>query len=487
MDPIVGTDTATATATGTKVLSPTVEQDLKARGVAQVIVVLHQDVGAASADSSAARTVQSCFRLSERSQASALRTSLVTRGGLAAARVPPESPGRIFPNLGIMLGTVDRDGLAALQASDTVTAISGSPQISLIRPDRAASVVKPTADVTWGIKALGAPALWRQGLTGRGVKVAHLDTGVDGRHPALKGAVAEFAEFEPVVGRRKKPDPSPYDSGDHGTHTAATIAGRPVAGKHIGVAYGAALHSALVIEGGNVVARVLGGLDWAIGTGARIVSMSLGFRGWWEDFIPIIQILRQHGVLPVIAVGNEGPGTSRSPGNYPSALSVGAADRLAAIPDFSSSQSFTRDDDPLVPDLVAPGVDVISAQPRKRYQSMDGSSMATPHVAGLAALLWEARPDAAAHDIEQAIFASCRRAGSMSENRANRGMPDGVAAFTRLTGVPLAAAPKRVAVPGTGGAKPKTKRAAPASRVKRTGKPAVKRRQTAGKKKTAKS
>lgn len=486
MYPIVGPDTATAAATRTKVLSPTVEQDLKARGVAQVIVVLRQDVAATSADSAAARTVQSCFRLSERSQSSAVRESLVTRGGLAAARVPPESPGRMFPNLGIMLGTVDREGLAALQASDTVAAISGSPQISLIRPDRAASVVKPTANVTWGIKALGAPALWRQGLTGRGVKVAHLDTGVDGRHPALKGAVAEFAEFEPVVGRRKKPDPSPYDSGDHGTHTAATIAGRPVAGKHIGVAHGAELHCALVIEGGNVVARVLGGLDWAIGTGTRIVSLSLGFRGWWEDFIPVFQILRQHGVLPVIAVGNEGPGTSRSPGNYPSALSVGAADQLGAIPGFSSSQSFTRDDDPLVPDLVAPGVGVISAQPRNRYQSMDGSSMATPHVAGLAALLWEAKPEAAAHEIEQAIFASCRRTGSMSESRANRGMPEGAAAFTRLTGVPLTAAPqKSVAVRGS--AKPKKKRAAPASRVKRTGTPAAKRRTTTGKKKTART
>jgi len=75
------------TATRTKVLSPTVEQDLNARGVAQVIVVLHQDVGADSADSAAARTVQSCFRLSERSQSSAVRKSLVTGGGLAAARL----------------------------------------------------------------------------------------------------------------------------------------------------------------------------------------------------------------------------------------------------------------------------------------------------------------------------------------------------------------------------------------------------------------
>ena len=151
----------------------------------------------------------------------------------------------------------------------------------------------------------------------------------------------------------------------------------------------AMLASALVIEGGNAVARVLGGMDWAVGLRASaILSMSLGFRGWWEDFIPIARILRRHQVLPVFAVGNEGPGTSRSPGNYPQAA-VGRGDGQGPrrSPTFSSSQRFQRRRDPLVPDLIGPGVGVTSAKPGGGWQDMDGTSMATPHIAGLAALL----------------------------------------------------------------------------------------------------
>ncbi len=173
------------------------------------------------------------------------------------------------------------------------------------------------------MEALGIPDLWDEGLTGEGVLVGHLDTGADGGHPALKRAIAAFAELD-GFGRLVEPAPKPYDTDDHGTHTAATIAGRAVRGMAVGVAPEARLASAIVIEGGETVARVLGGLDWAVGQGVRIISMSLGLRGWWEDFVPIVRLLRERNVLPVFAVGNEGPGTSRSPGNYPDALSVGA-------------------------------------------------------------------------------------------------------------------------------------------------------------------
>ena len=171
--------------------------------------------------------------------------------------------------------------------------------------------------------------------------VGHLDTGVDGKHPALKDAIGHYAEFD-LLGAEITPTPAPRDSGEHGTHTAATIAGRPVQGRSVGMAPDAKLASAMVIEGGNAVARVLGGMDWAVGLGVNVISMSLGFRGWWEDFIPIVRILRRHQVLPVFAVGNEGPGTSRSPGNYPQPLSVGAMDKNHTVADFSSSQRFQR-------------------------------------------------------------------------------------------------------------------------------------------------
>jgi subtilisin len=173
-------------------------------------------------------------------------------------------------------------------------------------------------------------------------------------------------------------------------------------------------------------------MDWAVGKGVKILSMSLGFRGWWQDFLPLTQVLRRRNILPVFAVGNEGPGTSRSPGNYWQALSVGAFDKKREVADFSSSQRFIRKKDPIVPDLVAPGVDIISARPGGGYQSMDGTSMATPHIAGLAALLWEAKPKATEDQIERAIFKSCQLEPGMDPERSSRGIPNGPRALAAL-------------------------------------------------------
>ena len=148
-----------------------------------------------------------------------------------------------------------------------------------------------------------------------------------------------------------------------------------------------------------------------------------------------MRVLRQKNVLPVFAVGNEGPGTSRSPGNYGEAISVGAHDRGRRVAGFSSSQTFQRALDAQVPDLVMPGVGVISASPGGGFQSMDGTSMATPHLAGLAALLLEAHPDRTLQAVETAIFSSCVRPPGMLVTRGNRGIPNGLQALETLAGI----------------------------------------------------
>jgi subtilisin family serine protease len=295
---------------------------------------------------------------------------------------------------------------------------------------------------------LKADNLHQQGIKGGGVIVGHLDTGVDGNHPALKNALHAFAEIDDF-GFEVTPTPAAHDTDDHGTHTAGTIAGRPGGGHEIGVAPEAMLASAIVIEGGDVIARVLAGMDWVIGQGATILNMSLGLRGFVNDFLPLTQLLRQKGILPVFAVGNEGPGTSRSPGNYDEALSVGASAEDDTVANFSSSRQFATW---LVPDVVAPGVAVISAMPGGGFQEMDGSSMATPHVAGLAALLWSAVPAATVDQVEQAIFTSCQKLPTEPDARQNRGVPDAVAALAALRtavsgGAALAAAPAASAAP----------------------------------------
>ncbi len=433
-------------------MSSVIQQELSSRGVAQVLVFLRDatvdaGTGAKAAtgthrppDVKATNALAKHFTQSEVSQSSELRLAAksgrspraaVRSGHASASRTSAVLPSvRVYPRLGIMLGTATRAGVAALRADARVSKVTGAPSISLIRPAAKASA-KLTQKATWGIEAMNVPALWKQGLTGEGVLVGHLDTGVDGQHPALRAAIAHFAEFDDL-GREVTPAPKAFDSEDHGTHTAGTIAGRPVQAKHIGVAHGAKLASALVIEGGDVVARVLGGMEWSLSHGVRILSMSLGFRGWWDDFVMLTRILRARGVLPVFAVGNEGPGTSRSPGNYPQALSVGAHDDASAVADFSSSQRFKRKKAAIVPDLVAPGVDVISAAPNGGYQTMDGSSMATPHVAGLAALLLQAAPNATVDAVERAIFRACTRPKGMLQERGNRGLPNAVEALREL-------------------------------------------------------
>lgn len=445
-------------------MSAHINEQLKASGIAQVIVVLKSPAavaGAAAVSSAAAGAtalpkspaqpalagLENCFQSSELSQVSALARAGIARAGslreattLAVRSItqpppPPQPPPPVhfYPNLGILLGTVTRSGLSSLRADNRVAQVAGAPQFSLIKPETVAAA-SLTTKITWGIDALGIPKLWKQGLTGKGVRVAHLDTGADGKHPALKNAFADFAEFD-FTGEMVTPAPSPHDTDEHGTHTAATIAGRAVKGKNVGVAPGAELASAIVIEGGDVVRRILGGMDWAVSIGVRVLSMSLGLRGFHEDFLPITQILRARNVLPVIAVGNEFAGTSRSPGNYPESLSVGAVDKSKVVAPFSSSQRFVRTNEPLVPDLVGPGVDIISAVPKGGFKLMSGTSMATPHIAGLAALLFEASPGATVDQVEQAIFQSCKRGPGMSLERSNRGFPSAVQALAALTGV----------------------------------------------------
>ncbi|MEA2690729.1 MAG: in [Acidobacteriota bacterium] len=425
-------------------MTPNITEQMESTGFAQVIVVIEPGAAAAAAGIAAdvamppirtvAAELERCFIRAEHGQDAALSRQNAAAVGLALdAPTPPKV--RAYEHLGIILGTVDSTGLAALRSDRRVREVTGAPQLRLIRPVAARSATL-AGTPTWGIERLEIPRLWDAGLQGQGVLIGHLDTGVDSHHPAFSGgAIAHFAEFDrlgnPVPGAR------PHDTGRHGTHTAGTLVGRPVDGTAFGCAPEAQLASAIVIEGGNVVARILAGMDWIVGLRARVLSMSLGLPGFHPDFLPVTRILRARGVLPVFAVGNEGPGSSRSPGNYPETLSVGAMNVSDEVADFSSSQTFARLEDPLVPDLVAPGVDVFSSVPGAGFMEMSGSSMATPHVAGLAALLFQAVPTATVDEVESAIFGSCKLVPGMPAERANRGIPNAPAALSLLRGLAM--------------------------------------------------
>ncbi|MFG2130854.1 S8 family peptidase [Streptomyces sp. NPDC048751] len=265
-----------------------------------------------------------------------------------------------------------------------------------------------------GVAQIGAPAAWAAGYDGKGVKVAVLDTGVDTTHPDLASAVKASKNFTGTG--------STDDMAGHGTHVAATLAGSGArsGGRYKGVAPGAGILNAKVLDdsGEGSDSSVIAGLEWAAGQGAKVANLSLG-----QDDTPgedpveaaVNALSKSTGMLTVAAAGNEGPdaGTVGSPGSAESALTVGAVDGEDRLADFSSTGPTA--DSALKPDLTAPGVDIVSARAAHGhmgdpaadgYVSMSGTSMATPHVAGAAAILAQRHPDWTGARIKQALTAS---------------------------------------------------------------------------------
>ena len=254
-------------------------------------------------------------------------------------------------------------------------------------------------DLDANLAQISAPAAWQSGLSGAGVKVAVLDTGVDAGHPDLAGQVVDAANFTD--------DPVDTDDNGHGTHVASLVAGTGAAadGARRGVAYGADLLAGKVLnaDGEGQVSWVIAGMQWAAGQGAEVINMSLGGPASSPSLDdPAVQALESltasSGALFVVAAGNAGSGASTvaSPGVAPSALTVGAVNAADSVV-FFSSRGPTRGDGRLKPDITSPGVEIVGAKAGARtgdvYTTFTGTSQATPQVAGAAVLLMQQHPD----------------------------------------------------------------------------------------------
>ncbi|MEC4812412.1 MAG: S8 family serine peptidase [Scytonema sp. PMC 1069.18] len=334
---------------------------------------------------------------------------------------------------------VTRKTLEALVEQPNVVAVLPNQKIHLIQPRRVeyselfAEENKDNA--TWGLKHLEIPKLWET-TSGENVNIAVLDTGVYAAHPALQKRVKEFVVIDPL-GRRINASPA-FDCGQHGTHVCGTIAGgQTPKGLSIGVAPQANLLVAGVLIGDTTLRTLMEGISWAIERGADIINMSLGLSYYEPLFAEVLDILvSQYGILPVVAIGNENHGNTSSPGNAYNAFSVGAIEKLpddrVDVAFFSSGASLVfPGDEPngLVtkPDVVAPGAQVYSCIPPTKtlngtyeYNYMDGTSMATPHVAGVAALLMAAKPTASIADIIKALKETATHPGGSDRRPDNR-------------------------------------------------------------------
>ncbi len=353
---------------------------------------------------------------------------------------------------------VTRRTLPALAEDPDVVAILPNQQVQLIQPRLVSyeelSRLETRKGLTWGLDQLGIPKVWET-TQGDNISVAVLDTGVYGDHEVLEWRVREFVVIDPL-GRRIVAETT-FDSGRHGTHVCGTIAGgKTPDGVSIGVAPEANLLVAGVLVGEATLRSLMEGVSWAVERGADIINMSLGFSYYEPLFAEVFDILiSEFDILPVVAIGNESHGNSSSPGNAYSAFSVGAVEKLpypsrkVKVPFFSSGASLVfPDQEPhtlvIKPDVVAPGAQIFSCIPPERrpdgtheYSYMDGTSMAAPHVAGVAALLMAAKPEAPVVDIIQVLKETAKHPKGKSlrpDNRWGYGLIQPVEALKALSG-----------------------------------------------------
>ncbi|WP_433132396.1 S8 family serine peptidase [Micromonospora sp. CA-240977] len=266
------------------------------------------------------------------------------------------------------------------------------------------------------VPQIGAPIAWAAGRDGAGVKVAVLDTGVDATHPDLAGRIAEARDFSASGSAR--------DGHGHGTHVASTIAGSGAAssGLRKGVAPGAQLLIGKVLDdgGSGYDSSIIAGMEWAAHSGAKVVSMSLGGSAT-DGTDPMSQAVNdltaETGALFVVAAGNEGAArTVGAPGAAAAALTVGAVDRDDNLAEFSS-RGPRLGDNGLKPEITAPGVGIVAARAAgttmgtpvgDAYTTASGTSMATPHVAGAAAILAQEHPDWPAAKLKDALVSTTK-------------------------------------------------------------------------------
>jgi len=397
-------------------------------GETSFLVILRQQADLSRAQHIVDRTARGRFVAGElqetaaRSQAG-LRALLWQRGALY----------RPFYIVNALLVSGGRELVIELASRPEVDRIVANPTVQAPLPQPGPLAGRAGAGLEWNVERVNADDVWNLGYTGQGVVVAGQDTGYNWDHPALLGAyrgwngvtvthdynwhdaIHEDHPYTPSGNPCGFDAPAPCDDHGHGTHTMGTIVGDDGAGNQIGVAPGARWIGCRNMEQGRgtpasyiecfefFLAPYPVGGDFTEGDPARaphVINNSWvcpDTEGCPSDLLrQTVEAVRAAGILVVASAGNEGPGCSTvlwPPATYEAAFSVGATDSADNIASFSSrgpvdaGGTIRRE-----PDVSAPGVSVRSSLPGG-YGSLSGTSMAAPHVAGVAALLWSAAPE----------------------------------------------------------------------------------------------
>jgi serine protease AprX len=313
-------------------------------------------------------------------------------------------------------------------SSKGIQKISNDSGVRKVYLDREVSAYLDVASPT-----IEAPPIWDEGLTGKGSTIAIIDTGTD-PHPDIRDRIVAFKDF---VNNRT----DPYDDNGHGTHVAGDAAGNGSAsnGEYKGTAYESNLVGVKVLDkrGGGSLSNVIAGVDWCIQNkeryGINVINLSLGSPETSTcENDPVCRAVEKawaEGLVVCVAAGNEGPesNTIGSPGIAPSVITVGAMndqntvdrsdDNIASF----SSRGPTMDGR-VKPDVVAPGVNIISLRAPSSYldkqmggsgsyTTMSGTSMATPICAGVVALILEGNPSLTPNQVKEILLQTAQDRG----------------------------------------------------------------------------
>ncbi len=293
--------------------------------------------------------------------------------------------------------------------ANKILAMSKDTDLDLIHEDM---IVHTCLDKS--VPHIGAPVVWKEMKNkGEGIIVAVVDTGVDPNHPDLKGKVVATEDFT---------DEGYFDGNGHGTHVAGTIAGNGKASnsKYMGVAPEAKIIGAKVLasNGSGTFSGVIAGIEWAAKQNPHVMNLSLGasIPGSCDGTDPCsmaVNAAMDQGIIVCIAAGNSGPGSNTvgSPGCAKKVITIGASNDVDNIAWFSSRGPTL--DGRVKPDIVLPGVDIIAARAKdtamgtvidEHHTQASGTSMATPHCAGVAALIKAEFPDINPQDVKQLLM-----------------------------------------------------------------------------------
>ena len=291
---------------------------------------------------------------------------------------------------------------------------------------RALGQTNPFPDVAnlggnnWGNDMVNAPEAWARGYTGQGIVAAVVDTGVDYNHRDLRdniwvntreipgngidddrnGFIDDVRGWD-FIGR----DNNPMDEDSHGTHVAGTIAAGNNGFGMTGVAYNARIMPVRVLgPNGGANSTVANGIRYAVDNGANVINLSLGGDFPSAEIESALRYATQQGVFVVMAAGNDGDARPDFPARYATqnGLSIGAVNSSRQIAGFSNRAG----SDSTMQHVVAPGVDIYSTTPGNTYRRLSGTSMATPHVAGVVALMLSANRNLTHAQIRQILTSS---------------------------------------------------------------------------------